>query len=1066
MTRRDLARRSLRHYWRTNAAVVAGLAIATATLVGSALVGESVRESLRSIASGRLGNTGTAIVAAQPFTEALAARVGPATAPALFFESVMKHQDSGRTASKVLVYGVDDRFWSLHKMRDPLRGERDIVFSEPLAAEFDAKEADGILLRIEKPSEIPQETLHSRKEQSVRTVRFRYRSALPDSGVGGFTLQPRQGAVRAAFVKLDTLQKELALERRANVLLLPDELRSDLPLLGHLRLEDVGLRVTRPAACKCIQLESPSGLLRDDQVKRALDTGKQDGLRAEVFLMYMANAIRTATASVPYSLVVARDGIPEGTLALNDWAAAELQAKLGDSVTLDYYLWKQEGRLLTESTTFVVNGVQAREALGDRQMSPEYPGISDTVDLSDWDPPFPLDLNKIRPQDEKYWDDYRTTPKAAVSLAEGQKLWRTRFGKVTAIRFYAADGVTIPRLNLTPSTDLPRDGITMLLPRQHAEEASRGTTDFGEYFGYFSFFLLVSALVLTALFFRLGVEQRLKEIGLYQAMGFDRGAVRRVFVREGVLLGAAGAAVGTALGIGYSAFILYALRTWWVDAVGTTGLTLHFAAAPFTAAIFQSVGMAVVIIIVSLRRLRKMSPRQLLSGARPETVLRTPGWLRLAALALLAVGGSLVILSALGGIAAEGGFFGAGFCLLTGGALYCRLWLESPRPLPVRSLKELALASAAQQPGRSFLTVLLIALAVFLLVALEAFRQGPGRFDAGKQSGTGGFPLLAESQWPIYQNIGNKEGRAALNINEDAVRGLQVAAFRVRPGEDVSCLNLYQPTRPKIVGVPAAFRGEGRFRVSPPDAWVKLGKPLPTGQVAAMVDVNTMKYVLHKEVGDTIEIPHGVEPIRLQIVGTLSGSLFQGEILIAEEPFLRLFPEEQGHRLFLLDAPEARWGMVTSTLEEALSDSGFDVTAAAERLAQYHRVENTYLSTFQALGALGLLIGTVGMAAVLLRNVLERRRELALLRAVGYTTGEVMRLIFLENSALLAAGLFIGTLCALLAVSPTLAERAHTLPVGSLGVLLAVVATVGLASTWVATKLAVRSPLLASLRSE
>jgi len=1066
MTRRELTQRSLWHYWRTNAAVVAGLAIATATLAGSALVGESVRESLREIASGRLGNAGTAIAATLPFTEALATRVGGSSAPMLFFESVVKHQGTGRTANKVLVYGVDDRFWKLHGQPNPLSGERDIVFSSPLAEEFNAQDGEGILLRIERPSEIPQESLHARKEQSVRTTRFRYRSSLPDTGIGGFTLQPRQGSVRAAFVRLDTLQKEMALTARANVLLLPEELRSDLPLLGHLQLEDVGLRITRPAACRCIQLESPSGLLRDDQVQRALATAKEGNLRSEVFLMYMANAIRTASASVPYSMVVAKDGIPDGTIVLNDWAAGQLGAGLGATITLDYYLWKQEGRLLTESAVFVVNGVQSRWTLGDRQMAPDYPGITDTASLSDWDPPFPLDLNKIRPQDEAYWDDYRTTPKAAINLAEGQRLWQTRFGKVTAIRFYSPDGRSIPTLNMTPSTDLARDGIALLLPRQQADEASRGTTDFGEYFGYFSFFLLVSALLLTALFFRLGVEQRLREIGLYQALGFDRGAVRRVFLREGTLLGVAGALIGIPLGIGYSAFILYALRTWWVDAVGTTGLTLHFAPAPFTGAVFQGVAMAVIIIALSLRQLRKMSPRQLLAGSRPESITATPAWLRMAALALLIAGGVLVIMSGFGLMAAEGGFFGAGFCLLTGGALYCRLWLESPRLEPVQSLADLALASAAQQPGRSFLTILLIALGVFLLVALEAFRQSPGQFDSGKESGTGGYPLMAESQWPIYQSLNTKEGREALNIDEDRVRGLRVAPFRVRPGEDVSCLNLYQPARPKIVAVPAAFRAEGRFRVSPSDAWTQLGATLPKGLIPAMVDANTMQYVLHKRIGDTIDIPHGVEAIRLQIVGTLSGSLFQSEILIGEEAFLRLFPEEQGHRLFLLDAPEAMWGMVTTTLEEALSDSGFDVTPAADRLAQFHRVENTYLSTFQALGALGLLIGTVGLAAVLLRNVLERRRELALLRAVGYTATETMRLIFFENTALLAAGLAIGTVCALLAVSPALAQRARTLPIGSLFLLLLIVAVVGMLSTWIATRAAVRSKLIDALRSE
>jgi ABC-type antimicrobial peptide transport system permease subunit len=440
--------------------------------------------------------------------------------------------------------------------------------------------------------------------------------------------------------------------------------------------------------------------------------------------------------------------------------------------------------------------------------------------------------------------------------------------------------------------------------------------------------------------------------------------------------------------------------------------------------------------------------------------------MRMAALILLAAGGGLLILSAAGKMPAEGGFFGAGFCLLTGGAFYCRLWLESPRRQPLQSLADLALASAAQQPARSFFTILLIAMAVFLLVALESFRQAPGHFETGKQTSTGGFALLAESQWPIYQSISSKDGRSALNIDENAVRGLQVAPFRVRPGEDVSCLNLYQPTRPKIVGVPAAFRAEGRFRVSPDDAWTRLGATPSQGLIPAMVDMNTMMYVLHKQVGDTMEIPHGVEPIRLQIVGTLTGSLFQSEILIAEESFLRLFPEEQGHRMFLLDAPPAMWGQITTALEESLSDSGFDVSPAAGRLAQFHRVENTYLSTFQALGALGLLIGTIGLAAVLLRNVLERRKELALLRAVGYSRSEVMRLIFLENASLLAAGLFLGTLCAVLAVSPALAQRAHTLPIASLAVLLLAVTGTGLVSTWLATVAAVRAPLLASLRSE
>ena len=80
-----------------------------------------------------------------------------------------------------------------------------------------------------------------------------------------------------------------------------------------------------------------------------------------------------------------------------------------------------------------------------------------------------------------------------------------------------------------------------------------------------------------------------------------------------------------------------------------------------------------------------------------------------------------------------------------------------------------------------------------------------------------------------------------------------------------------------------------------------------------------------------------------------------------------------------MDAPPG----AEAELERSLADYGFDATSVADRIAAFHRVENTYLSTFQSLGSLGLLLGTAGLAAVLLRNVLERRRELALLRATA-----------------------------------------------------------------------------------
>jgi ABC-type antimicrobial peptide transport system permease subunit len=174
----------------------------------------------------------------------------------------------------------------------------------------------------------------------------------------------------------------------------------------------------------------------------------------------------------------------------------------------------------------------------------------------------------------------------------------------------------------------------------------------------------------------------------------------------------------------------------------------------------------------------------------------------------------------------------------------------------------------------------------------------------------------------------------------------------------------------------------------------------------------------------------------------------------------------EGFRFFLLQAPPQRAGEVTAALEQSLSDYGFDVQPTEVRLAGFHQVENTYLSTFRSLGALGLVLGTVGLAAILLRNVLERRRELALLRAVGYRPAHLAIIVLSENVLLLLLGLGTGAACALLAIAPAVQLRGGHLPLQSLGLLLAAVLVTGITASLAATAAALRAPLLASLRSE
>ena len=181
-------------------------------------------------------------------------------------------------------------------------------------------------------------------------------------------------------------------------------------------------------------------------------------------------------------------------IALNDWAARDLGAKPGDLITLEYYVWKEEGRLATETAKFTLASIVPLKGAGDRDLAPEYPGMTDSESLHDWDPPFPVDLRRVRPRDEDYWKTYKTTPKAFIPLETGQQLWGSRFGKITSIRLTPPAGTDIAAARdafekrLRETVDPLQSGLALLPVRAQGLSAAQGSTDFGEYFTYFSFF--------------------------------------------------------------------------------------------------------------------------------------------------------------------------------------------------------------------------------------------------------------------------------------------------------------------------------------------------------------------------------------------------------------------------------------------------------------------------------------------------------------------------------------------------------------------------------------------------
>jgi hypothetical protein len=629
----------------------------------------------------------------------------------------------------------------------------------------------------------------------------------------------------------------------------------------------------------------------------------------------------------------------------------------------------------------------------------------------------------------------------------------------------------------------------------------------------FSSFLIVSAVILVALLFRLKVERRVAEVGLLLALGFTTRTVAMLLLIEGGILVLIGGLLGLLGGGAFAWFMLEGLRSWWSAAVQTPLLRLHLSAATAAIGYAGSILVALLAIAWGLRGVTRLPVRALLAGtattAGVSDLSRFPGtnqrWSSIvavaAALMAVAAGITPLVTDAVG---ESLGFFCSGMAMLVAClAFVARCMHRSSRRagMTVRrpglaALLKLGARNIPRHRGRSLMTIGLVASATFVIASVEAFRIKPEADLSARHSGTGGFALIAESAAPIYQDLSTQAGREELGIPADALpAGTSFMPFRVRPGEETSCLNLYRPTSPRILGATPAMIQRGGFVFSgaarldaltaaetgTDNPWELLTVRCPDGAVPVIGDEAAVKWQLHSGLGKDLAIhDERGRAVTLRFVALLKGSALQGELIVAESRFVELFPSRSGYRFFLIGlpwlradgksaarrVPAADAAAVGATLESALTAFGFDVSSTVQRLADYSAVQNTYLSTFQTLGGLGLILGTFGLAAVLLRNVWERRAELALMRALGFSRRALGWMVLSENAALVAAGLACGIAPAAVAVAPQVMDRAATIPWWSLLLTLLGVMVVGMAGGAVALIPTLRAPLLNALRTE
>ncbi|HEY8749141.1 MAG TPA: FtsX-like permease family protein [Tepidisphaeraceae bacterium] len=1114
MTRLGLILRNLAYFRGVNLAVIAGMLVATAVLTGAMMVGDSVRGSLAQLARDRLGKVDQAVISRRFFDQSIVERLKTDTevgtrfdiVPAVILPGGATTETDHVSAGTVQVLAVGGNWVTA--------AGGTCIINWPVASALGLKDPGATLLVSlpDKPDE-PRDAALSRRAREDTLVNLRAAVAQVHTSQDMISLFDAAGGQRVPqniWVNLAELQTQIGLGGRVNTLLVHDQATGsplqaaqllNAALHRVIRLEDYGLSLSEVGGDSHQAALTSRATYLDPPLVAAAEAS---GIAVQKVSVNLINTVKLDSSgkSLHYAVAAGVSSLESRELAANEvvinrWTADQLSAQVGDRIRLAFYKRSAAGDLANTNSDdsgfkdgFKIVQILPMSGIGaDRTLTPQYKGLTDADTIANWNPPEGIEIDKKRvtKADEDYWRQYRAAPKLLVSFQTAQKLWGGTLGDVTSIRI-PADQMSEFRRKLGEKLDPVAMGLAFIPIKAQQLDASGGSTDFGEYFLYFSFFIIVAAVLLVAMLFRLNVEQRARQLGLLAAVGFSPGSLRKLALAEGMALAIVGGLLGIPAAIAYTWLIMYGLRTWWIGAVGTTALYLHIAPLTLVYGYVSGLVVAFATILWAVWQIGRTPAATLLAGGwntfrRTRRTGRIP---RIIGIIFVVAALAIFAASALGHWAADEAFLCGGAIMLIG----CLSWLggalrpghfKSTSAAGISTVTRLGMRNASRHTARSVLAIGLIAFAAFTLITVAAMKQ-EGPADMGDvTSGSGGYRLMLSSGIPLLGDLNTAQGRRILGMTDadDALwANAHFVMMRRWAGQDISCLNLTTPTTPTILAVPQVmmrppdehhahrFTFAGTISKSA-NPWELLNSPSGDDPVPVITDANTAQYILHLDVGQTIKAPDAAgREHQLKLVATLAGSIFQSELLMGEDNFRKMFPAQDGFNLALVDCPPDSQDTLRRALNSQLGEYAADVQPTGYRLAQYLTIENTYLSTFQALGALGLMLGTIGLAVVLVRTAIERKSELALLASIGFRQSDRVRLVLSENLFLLLLGLFVGAACAILGIIPAFVSSAHHINYIALAGTLAGVVLIGTASSSIAVYLAGIHVSPADLRRE
>ncbi len=953
----QLFRRDFAYYRAQFLALLAVFMLAGSIIGGSLLVGHSLRQTLLKKVNLSLGKVETVFSSPHFFAASLANRIDGNAAGVIALDGLAGYRD---LRLPVKVYGIDDRFFALAPAADRLPA--------PVGNQTYVNQALLKRLGLTKLPEdlqlLPGARGSSRdfKFAADSDVRLRLEPTriLSADEFGLFSLINSQQVEPAIFVSRSMLEAKLRLPGKVNVIL------TDAP-----QVKAEALTLT-PAD---LDLERSGNIIKSRQYfiprqwSKHFTTDARNG-----FLSYFVDSLTAKNGHIDYAFVLGSDlfDLRGNEIILNSECAAELSAKAGDTVVMSYFSPEETAPKLTRAR-FTVKMVLPIDKIAPLQrVMADIPDLTDVASCSDWQGKYDIDMARVAEADKRYFKQYRTTPRALISLAMAQHLWKNRFGEFTAIKD-AGQNVNF---------SLAGAGIQVVVPRaQFAADASHGV-DLGGLFLALNFFVILGGLILAYAMLQLYFALRQNDAQIFTACALSPQTGRRILIGETATVIIAGTLLGGLAGAPLTAWLLQTLTNLcWAKMLAGGNIEWFYSVrlTVFATAVAAVLHLGLLLLAAFSGQSRQSRISRL---GRFLPVIGASLWLW--ALIVFLLPFSPIKRFVLGGI-----------LLLTGGLVFV---LASLGDRVVDNIQSLAWRNCVANRHGTMAVIAFLAVGSFLTVAVGL--NYIGVTDRSLAGSTGGYQSYFELTKPTAKLPGIPAGA--------------VLYLRRHDGSPADCLNLNRVSNPVILGVDTAkLAAEKRFFFTGGFRWLNFADR-PERPIYAVADRDVITWSLQKKVGDTLTVVgENGESYPIVLAGALNKSIFQGALVIDEADFLRLFPSSGGYQVILAGEPTGR-------LADLLRNYGATEETTLARLSRFNDLQNTYLNIFMELGLLGLFLTSLGALAVFVRHLYAARPETLTLRAAGFTPMQISALRLRQFLHPVILGILLGSVCGLLAVLPVL----------------------------------------------